>query len=795
MTLYKFKFCDGLVYDSKTHKSRPTHEFDSVASAVLYVEKRGYANEVLHRDQLTKIFFDFDKVIDKEDWKQVEAENENNIYAIINFLCGRNIQESDIAIAERCRVLPNGQFKISLRYFLPKFVAKYKNIADWLRRSGVSFFDFSVYKETEQLLGAVHNYKKKGDTKALTPMTGHNTEDFIVQIIPKDAITIPLPEKETNTVKVNHDDDEDVDEAHTATIDYDTLREIVMSYKHGRYDNYLDWSQLVWATMNVATGNGYRRKGRDLCHEFSALSNKYKDGGEEATERLIDKARKNGGLSLSSLMYWLKQDNRVAFQKIQNKVNPFCNKVLLNGYSFIDEPTIDLLDGEKRDYETIKDIFEKTNFKVCDNVVKYVELTKLGNEDIEKVRTRNDAKNKCENLFFYTKITKKNRNGQEISVVKESPFFNQWVKDPKMRSYDAMEFLPPPTKADPKVFNLWKGFSASKLDLQITKEDRVELLKPIYAHINIVCKRDVKAFTYIKKWVAQMIQQPSIKIGIALCFQSVEGTGKGTFIGDFLAKGIIGEDYYWESRDCVNDLFSKHSIAFHRKVLVNIDEPSPYDLRNNQDKFKSLITSTKQRIENKGVDAKQVTTCERYMITTNNEDVLKLSSNDRRFVVIECSDELIGNTDYFNYLHQYIKRADVRRAFYDDMVDEDIDGFDWRHERPITEAYMKNMDSCVMPHIRFMAGETKNYDTMAEYNITAKQLFDKFNRTLAWSKSKYTCEYTAFTRMISKLGGVKKRKTMYGLSFLINVDELKDYLQQKEKFDFESYQFYEDVDE
>lgn len=695
-------------------------------------------------------------------------------------------------------------------------IPEFKETVKQETKKGFHYF-FKGTDETKSIFNQVRPFADGIDIDLIT--THDNGTGGIITIYPSynktwinDITTttmLPMPskfvqfynEKRESATKEKLVEAENNDEQQPSTpITYAVLEEIVMGIAPQRGDYYggeYGWRNIAWAILNTARTNNYVKKGNDLLHKFSRQSVRY---DEDKVETFIynSKAPEDGtGYGVGTLLNILKQDNEILFNKVQLMLNPI-KRVNMNGYSFIndDEPITDLYDGQQRDYVTMKEVFERNNFKVCDAKIRFVELLKQGSEDVEKVRTRTDLKDKCENLYYYFQVVKTDKKGNETIEIIQQNFFDRWIKDPTMRTYDAMEFLPPPTKADPKVFNLWKGFRAAKIDLQIPKEERVELLKPIYEHINIVCKRDVKAFTYIKKWVAQMLQQPSIKPGIALCFQSVEGTGKGTFICDFLAKGIIGEDYFWESRDCVNDLFSKHSIAFHRKVLVNIDEPSAYDLRNNHDKFKNLITSTKQRLENKGIDAKQVTTCERYMISTNNEDVLRLSSNDRRFVVIECSDELIENTDYFNTLHEYIKREDVQRAFYDDMMEEDIGYFDWKKERPMTDAYIKNLDACVAPHIRFMAGEVNQYEqVLPTYDVSGKELFKKFLNILGGCKSKYTCEYIAFTKMIGKLDGVVKDRNRYGLFFTIDTKKLKEHLTKKHNFLFDHYQFYEDIEE
>ena len=776
----KINFCKGMVFNKTFNDKRPLIKYNEM-DAINVVDAGGNLFEVLSGRQITKVYFDFDKTIDKEDEKQIQMENNHNISSIIDYLCDGNITKEDIAIAQRHRWLNDKEFKISFRYYLPKFSAYYPDIKNWIVKCGLeNLFDVSVYKESEQLLGCVHNFKNKGDTIPLTPITNHETNDFIVQIVPSDSKFLPLPtEEQSNKNIISNNQDKE-------PIEHSILRDVVMNLDKSRSNFYDTWTLIVWGIYNTEKDE---QKRDALIHDFSKLSKKY---NKNKVDDFINHhcKEKSNGVGFGTLMMYLEEDNEDVCKLIKSKLNR--NKPInLNGYSFVDveEPIIDLLDGKKRDYYTIKEIFEKNNFKVCDKKILYVEAKKVNGELEVKDRTRAEAMEAFENLHYYSDDLPKNKHGKDN-------FFAKWIKDSQIRSYDNMDFLPPPSKVSPKTFNLWKGFRAEKIDLQISKEDRHTLLEPIYKHLSIICNNNVQSTIYVKKWIAQLIQKTSHKIGIALCFQSQEGSGKGTLFCDFLGKLIIGQEYYWESSDCVSDLFSKHSNAFYRRLLVNIDEPTAYDLRQNADRFKSLITSSTQRLEGKSRDIKQVTTCERYVITTNNEDVLKLSSNDRRFVVIECSDELLNNTEYFTHLHDYIQRHDVQRAFLDDMMEEDIENFDWKRERPMTDAYIRNLDSCVQPHIRFMAGEVRSYtDVLPTYDISCKELFTRFNKVLSACRSKYVCEYIAFTKMIGKLGGVVKDKNRYGLFFTIDTKELKKHLSDKHKFDFENYQFYEDIEE
>jgi len=51
------------------------------------------------------------------------------------------------------------------------------------------------------------------------------------------------------------------------------------------------------------------------------------------------------------------------------------------------------------------------------------------------------------------------------------------------------------------------------------------------------------------------------------------------------------------------------------------------------------------------------------MMTLNPENPLPMKEGQRRFSYIECSDELIGNTEYFNFLYDWISRKATNEPF------------------------------------------------------------------------------------------------------------------------------------
>ena len=70
---------------------------------------------------------------------------------------------------------------------------------------------------------------------------------------------------------------------------------------------------------------------------------------------------------------------------------------------------------------------------------------------------------------------------------------------------------------------------------------------------------------------------------------------------------------------------------------------------------------------------------------TNKENPIETSKNDRRKLIVSCSDELIGksekNVEYFKRFYKIIENNDVIRKLYDHLIH--LDGLEAFNEIPI----------------------------------------------------------------------------------------------------------------
>jgi hypothetical protein len=214
-------------------------------------------------------------------------------------------------------------------------------------------------------------------------------------------------------------------------------------------------------------------------------------------------------------------------------------------------------------------------------------------------------------------------------------------------------------------YNVFPGFKASKISATF-QENNIDIrLRKILNHIFVVwAKRDNELYKYLLSWLAHPIRTltrtNSVLVVIGEC-----GSGK-SMIFNFLIKYVYGKD--------ISNIVPDFELVLQRfngilsgKMLICVDETSTADSKRfNSDfnKFKNKITSDTLQIERKGVEVSEVDNYITYAICSNHSVPIKMEPSDRRYIVIECSNEYIGNGKYFNDLHETCFNEEVGNLLY-----------------------------------------------------------------------------------------------------------------------------------
>ena len=357
---------------------------------------------------------------------------------------------------------------------------------------------------------------------------------------------------------------------------------------------------------------------------------------------------------------------------------------------------------------------------------------------------------------------------------KNCPFIPEWTGcSHNIRRYEDIGIYPEMSLCPKSQFNLWKPFAMEKV---IEWVDNQTGLTAILNHIKILCNNDVIVYDYFIKWIAQMIQYPHIK-SICPTLISKQGAGKGTLL--ILLKKMLGEAKVLETTTPSRDVWGQFNGVMTNAFLVNLNELSKKETIEAEGVIKGLITDDALTINNKGINQYKIKSHHRFIITTNKEEPVNTSADDRRNLIIRSSDEKLGDKDYFNQLYEYLENVDVVRTCYEYFKNiPDMNDFK-RLDMPVTE-YQSNLKelSRTPPEMWLIDFTTKNADKETVEMLGA----ETFNSFKSWAGENgyetYNINCLQLGVKISNLriDGVEKgRHTNVGWTKLFNISKLKKH--------------------
>jgi putative DNA primase/helicase len=303
------------------------------------------------------------------------------------------------------------------------------------------------------------------------------------------------------------------------------------------------------------------------------------------------------------------------------------------------------------DFGALCEEFEKIHAKIINKSL-YVKET----EDEFLLISKEKMVVSYEHISFYKKVDSFGKK-----VIKKVSFIKHWMEgNDNIRKYDTIDIYPNSNLCPKNVFSLWKPFYM-ELNMDVPYTPHEEGLKFILNHIKILCDNNEVIFDYFIKWMAQMIQYPEVK-SVAITLISLEGTGKGRLIDLF--KKILGKKKVLETTNPSRDIWGDFNGIMTNAFLVNLNELKKNDTINNMEQIKGLITDPTILINNKGINQMEMRSNHRFIITTNNLNPIETKKDDRRNVIIRCSDEKIGDVEYFKILRGFIDDFNVQKSFY-----------------------------------------------------------------------------------------------------------------------------------
>jgi len=420
-------------------------------------------------------------------------------------------------------------------------------------------------------------------------------------------------------------DEEVVPEKKMTDKDFEKVKMALLKLNKNRAEVYDSWLNVGIALFN--NGDNMDNKTMRLWEEFSKQCNEKYDEMACMNKWMTFKPRCNG-LTIASIFHWLKEDNPEEHKKMEKK------EVEINWKELY----------ENNDGSFIKEMNKICMYYEVDGTILYYNKQKTLLRNKEAI-ARTFFKKDC----FYIE--------EEGKKKKINPF-DIWLEHDDRRDISEIIFKPTQNigKIEDYKLNLWTGFKYKN-----THDYQIERIQHILDHIkNVWACGDEELYEYFICWFARILQQPWNKNKVCIGLKSIEGVGK-TCIFELFAE-IIGKEYYMECTD-LNKAFGQFNNQVLNKLLCVFNETNWGGDKKMKGKFKSFITDNRITIEQKGKDPFDIDCYCNCAITTNENWLVDVKGDDRRFNLIEIKHEVLDD-DYYRKIHEFEYFQDLANYFY-----------------------------------------------------------------------------------------------------------------------------------
>ena len=407
------------------------------------------------------------------------------------------------------------------------------------------------------------------------------------------------------------------------------LKLYISKFKAERSCNYDSWTKMIWCIMNICNTNNIKdRDCAKLVHQFSELSDNYDESG---TDTFFDDNYDNlreASYGWKYMYECIKEDDEEFYNSINTKT-----------------------------YNDMKKEFELTHAKIL--YPPMIVFNNCGKYETQKITSAKESylHKKCK-ISVYDKKAKK-------YIWEIKPFFELWLKDANIRTYDKIVFKPTPLITAKNEFNIWDGFEIAKEPLIKTDRDFWQEYK---TYLNNLLG-DEKVVNYILARYAYRVINPANRTNVILVIYGGEGDGKNRLISPIYK--ILGN--YTTALDNAKKLYETHATYEYRKLFLVVNEAGGISNFENSETLKSRATEPTINVNPKGIQGYEIDNMCDYDMTTNNLNAVKITDDStRRFLQVSTTAYYRNNVEFFNdYIENIENNPIALRQIYEGLINFD----------------------------------------------------------------------------------------------------------------------------
>jgi len=427
----------------------------------------------------------------------------------------------------------------------------------------------------------------------------------------------------------------------------------------------------------------------------------------------------------------------------------------------------DMSEDDDKEYYELKEKFDRTHFKIVEQAV-YIHIT----PDKESVTmSRKHLMDAYEHMTF----------GEDKS------FIARWLKDETIPKYRKMDVIPTTLHCPDDIYNLWKPFACEEPYDAVEDDFVKDGVSFMIGHIEKLIKEE-RVTDYLIKWIAHLLRFPQFKNRM-ITLIAEQGAGKNTVVE--MISGMIGTKHVFSTSRPSRDVWGQFNDQMSGNTyLVVLEELSKHEQKDSVEHIKALLTEPWLPINPKGQTPYVIRSYHKFIALTNNEEPTKTSEQDRRNIIIRCSDDLIGNTEHFNRFYELLENKDVMYGLYKYFINYKPDEVKKLHQLknadlPITEYQKELAELTFDPLTEFVKWmlATDVIEGEQPIELTVQTLISKFADYSTANNIKYEINSIQMGVRLRrlKIQGILPKRKKFGMVYEFNPLELSEYFEQRQK--------------